>query len=194
MRDYILEFLKGQEPGIIYQNKEYQGLFSYIWRVWLSKTEDVLSIFIVYTPTTVIFAKKNCSSNLVGDLDNSFYGKLNRMVKLHSSVEEAIRECIPSISEFTSCYLHNCDLFIKKTRAKKSNFNGYQLLHFDCICAGSGLFSLLFKRKDKVEHCILLLGVKNYLKFEVANKGEMLTFFDYLFGGVFDIAIYSEPT
>lgn len=192
MREYILEFLEKQRPSITYLKKEdHKGLFSWIWSVWLSQQEEVLSLVVVYTPISVIFTQSPAEYLLLGEADNSFYGRLSQMIRRHRSYEEAVIAQIPDLTVFSAYFQWSCDSFVENIRAKKEEKYGCKLLHFDCVEPKLGVFSLLFRIADKIEHIVLIMGRKNYISLDYINSEYLSDFFCFLFGDKFDIFIES---
>lgn len=183
MRKYIIDFLKKQNPSIIFFEKEKKVLFNYYWRIWLSNENKICFIFIAYTPMFILNAKK----------DKDLYQQLDSLIIEYSSLDEALLAVDYNINKFDTLFLKSCTDFVQEVERKGKEIlsQSCKLLDFSCINSELGIFSVLYEIQDMTDYAILELGRKNYIV-TYADGKILSSFFENLFKNVFDIEIYPK--
>jgi hypothetical protein len=186
MRKYIVDFLKKQNPSIIFFEKEMKILFHYYWRIWLSRENEVYSIFVVYTPMYLLNVDTSKK-------DKDLYCQLKSLIVQYPSLDDALLAIDFNVSKFDLFFLKSCTDFVRdvKERGKTFSNENCKLLDFSCINSELCIFSLLYEIQGMIDYSILELGRKNYIMTNV-DSIVLSSFFAKLFKNTFDIEIISK--
>lgn len=188
MRKYILDYLKKQNPKLIYLSEEKTGFFSYIYRIWLSENSKINSLFVIYTPIAILdFPRKNIETV-------TLFERLDLMVDCHDQYEDAVRSKMPNLGYFMGLYLYSCDAVVKIIceKGKENSIESCHLLSFDCVDSRLGIFTVLYQIGGCTDYALLILGQVNCIIPPRKEFDQLKLFFNELFGDYFVIKLIRE--